>query len=88
LYGHEPNRILFLAHTRISNEDYGPIFSVAEVALNGINLFVRCRTLSFLERNVLFPGEQYCFTCTCKAAWDAHVVLSHMHMSYCFTCTS
>ena len=75
-------------HFRISNEDYAPIFSVVEVALSGINPFARYCTLSFSERNVLFPGAQSCFTCTCKAAWDAHVVLSHMHMSYCFTCTS
>ena len=74
-------------HFRISNEDYAPIFSVVEVALSGINPFARYCTLSFSERNVLFPGVQSCFTCTCKAAWDAHVVLLHMHMSYCFTCT-
>ena len=45
------------------------------------------RTAHF-NASALFPGVQYCFRCTCKAAWDAHVVLSHMHMSYCFTCTS
>ena len=72
----------------ISDEAYGPIFSVAEVPLNGIAPFARCCTLFFSERSVPFPGAQFCFTCTCKAAWDAHVVLSHMHMSYCFTCTS
>ena len=71
-----------------SNEDDGPVFSVAEVPLNGIDPLVRYCTLSFSERNVPFPGEQYCFTCTCKAARDAHVVLYEMHMSYCFTCTS
>ena len=63
-------------------------FSVPEVSLNGIITVTRCCTLVFLERNIPFPGAQSCFTCTCKAAWDVHVVLSHMHMSYCFTCTS
>ena len=82
------NSVVSFTHFRISNEDYAPIFSVVEVALSGINPFARYCTLSFSERNVLFPGAQSCFTCTCKAAWDAHVVLSHMHMSYCFTCTS
>ena len=71
-----------------SNEDDGPVFSVAEVPLNGIDPLVRCCTLSFSERNVPFPGAQSCFTCTCKAARDAHVVLYEMHMSYRFTCTS
>ena len=75
-------------HFRISNEDYAPIFSVVEVALSGINPFARYCTLSFSERNVPFPGAQSCFTCTCKAARDAHVVLYEMHMSYRFTCTS
>ena len=70
------------------NKDYGPIFSVAEVPLNGIATVIRCCTLSFSERNVPFPGAQSCFTCTCKAARDAHVVLYEMHMSYRFTCTS
>ena len=71
-----------------SNEDDGPVFSVAEVPLNGIDPLVRCCTLAFSERNVPFPGTQSCFTCTCKAARDAHVVLYEMHMSYRFTCTS
>ena len=48
------------------NKDYGPIFSVAEVPLNGIDPLVRCCTLAFSERNVPFPGEQSCFTCTSK----------------------
>ena len=51
-----------------SNEDDGPVFSVAEVPLNGIDPLVRCCTLSFSERNVPFPGVQSCFRCTCKAA--------------------
>ena len=71
----------------ISNGDYGHIFLVPEVSLNAAVTLVRYCFLSFSERNVLFPGAQRCFTCTCKAAWDAHVVLLHMHMSYCFTCT-
>ena len=71
-----------------NNEDYGPIFSVAEVSIDDIDPFVRYCTLSFSERNVPFPGAQSCFTCTCKAARDAHVVLYEMHMSYRFTCTS
>ena len=71
-----------------SNEDYGYIFSVAEVPLNDIVTVARCCTLFFSERNVPFPGEQSCFTCTCRAVPHAHVVLSHMCMSYCFTCTS
>ena len=69
------------------NKDYGPIFSVAEVPLNGIATVIRCCTLSFSERNVPFPGEQSCFTCTCLTVPHVHVVLHHMHMSYCFTCT-
>ncbi len=40
-----------------SNEDYGYIFSVAEVSLNGIVTVARCRILFFSERNVSFPGE-------------------------------
>ena len=71
-----------------NNEDYGPIFSVAEVSIDGIVALVRCCTLSFSERNTPFPGELHCFTCTCFTAPHAHVVLSHMCMSYCFTCTS
>jgi len=71
-----------------NNEDYGPIFSVAKVSIDSIVALARYCTLPIPERNVLFSGEQYCFTCTCKTAWDAHVVLYHMHMSYCFTCTS
>ena len=69
------------------NKDYGPIFSVAEVPLNGIATVIRCCTLSFSERNVPFPSEQSCFTCTCLTVPHVHVVLHHMHMSYCFTCT-
>ena len=45
------------------------------------------RTAHF-NASALFPGTQSCFTCTCKAARDAHVVLYEMHMSYRFTCTS
>ena len=71
-----------------NNEDYGPIFSIAEVSINGIVTLVLCCTLSFSERNTPFPGELHCFTCTCFTAPHAHVVLSHMCMSYCFTCTS
>jgi len=71
-----------------SNEDYGYIFSVTEVPLNDIVAVARCRTLFFSERNVSFPGEQPCFTCTCFTAPHVHVVLSQMCMSYCFTCTS
>ena len=70
-----------------NNEDYGPIFSIAEVSINGIVTLVLCCTLSFSERNTPFPGELHCFTCTCFTAPHAHVVLSHMCMSYCFTCT-
>ena len=51
-----------------SNEDYDPIFSIAEVSIDSIVALARYCTLSFSERNILFPGEQYCFTCTCKAA--------------------
>ena len=72
----------------ISNEDYGPIFSIAEVSIGGIVSLARCCTLSFLERNVPFPGEQHCFTCTCFTALDVHVSQSYMYMFYCFTCTS
>ena len=71
-----------------NNEDYGPIFSVAEVPVNSIVTITRCYSLSFSEKNVPFLGAQSCFRCTCKAVRDAHVVLSHMHMSYRFTCTS
>ena len=39
-----------------NNEDYGPIFSVAEVSIDGIVALVRCCTLAFSERNVPFPG--------------------------------
>ena len=56
------------------NEDYSPIFSMAEVPLNGIDPLARCCTLAFSVRNVPFLGAQTCFTCTCKAAWDVHVV--------------
>ena len=78
---------MLLCGELIRNEDYGHIFSVAEVPLNGIATVIRCCTLSFSERNVPFPGAQSCFTCTCKAAWDVHVVLLHMYMSYRSTCT-
>ncbi|MFS3040432.1 hypothetical protein AAH043_20715, partial [Bacteroides nordii] len=50
------------------NEDYSPIFSMAEVPLNGIDPLARCCTLAFSVRNVPFLGAQSCFTCTCKAA--------------------
>ena len=76
------------AQNRYGNEDYGPIFSVAEVFLNGIIAVAWCCSLSLSERNVPFPGEQHCFTCTCFTAPHVHVVLSHMCMSYSFTCTS
>ena len=72
----------------ISDEAYGPIFSVAEVSIDGIVALVRCCTLSFSERNVPFPGEQHCFTCTCFTALDVHVSQLYMYMFYCFTCTS
>ena len=49
-----------------NNEDDGPIFSMAEVPIDGIVSLARCCTLSFSERNVPFPGEQSCFTCTSK----------------------
>ena len=49
-----------------SNEDDGPVFSMAEVPIDGIVILARYCTLSFSERNVPFPGEQYCFTCTSK----------------------
>ena len=71
-----------------NNEDDGPIFSMAEVPIDGIVSLARCCTLSFSERNVPFPSEQSCFTCTCLTVPHVHVVLHHMHMSYCFTCTS
>ena len=71
-----------------SDEDYDPIFSMEEVSVDGIVTVARCCTLSFSERNVPFPGEQSCFTCTCFTAPHVHVVLHHMHMSYRFTCTS
>ena len=56
-----------------SNEDDGPVFSVAEVPLNGIDPLVRYCTLSFSERNVPFPGKLSCFTCTCFTALHVHV---------------
>ena len=71
-----------------NNEDYGPTFSVAEVSILGIFTVARCCTLFLSERNVPFPGELHCFTCTCFTVPHVHVVLSHMCMSYCFTCTS
>ena len=49
-----------------SDEDYDPIFSMEEVSVDGIVTVIRCCTLSFSERNVPFPGEQSCFTCTSK----------------------
>ena len=39
------------------NEDYSPIFSMAEVPLNGIDPLARCCTLAFSVRNVPFLGE-------------------------------
>ena len=71
----------------ISNGDYGHIFLVPEVSLNAAVTLVRYCFLSFSERNVLFPGAQRCFTCTCKAVRHVHVVLLHMCMSCCVTCT-
>ena len=53
-------------YTQNSNEDYDPIFSMEEVSIDGIVTLARCCTLSFSERNVPFPGEQSCFTCTSK----------------------
>ena len=55
------------------NEDYDPIFSMEEVSIDGIVTLARCCTLSFSERNVPFPGEQSCFTCTCFTALHVHV---------------
>ena len=46
-----------------------------------------CRTVLF-NASALFPGAKPCFTCTSKTVRHAHVVLSHMYMSYRFTCTS
>ena len=60
--------ILSFGLNLISNEDYGYIISVAEVPIDGVITLARCCTLSFSERNTLFPGVQPCFTCTCKAA--------------------
>ena len=60
------------------NKDYGPIFSVAEVPLNGIATVIRCCTLSFSERNV---------SPMCSLVLDVHVKQHEMHMSYCPTCT-
>ena len=71
-----------------NNEDDVPIFSMAEVPIDGIVSLARCCTLSFSERNVPFPGEQHCFTCTCFTALDVHVSQLYMYMFYCFTCTS
>ena len=71
-----------------NNEDDGPIFLMVEVPIDGIVTVAWCCTLSFLERNVPFPGEQSCFTCTCFTALDVHVSQSYMYMFYCFTCTS
>ena len=70
-----------------SNEDDGPVFSVAEVPLNGIDPLVRCCTLAFSERNVPFPCGQYCFTCTSKAVRHAHVEQYDMYMWSSETCT-
>ena len=61
---------------------------MAEVSIDGIVTLARCRILSFSERNVPFPGEHSCFTCTCFTALDVHVSQSYMYMFYCFTCTS
>ena len=69
-------------------EDDGLIFLMAEVSIDSIDPLAWCCTLSFSERNVLLPGELSCFTCTCFTVPHVHVVLSHMCMSYCFTCTS
>ena len=69
------------------NKDYGPILSVTEVPLNGIATVARCCTLSFSERNVPFPGEQYCFTCTSKAVRHVHLRQYDMCMWSSFTCT-
>ena len=80
------NRIQFDSN-QISNEDHSSIFSVAEVPVNSIVTVTRCYSLSFSERNVPFPGEQSCFTCTCFTALDVHVSQSYMYMFYCFTCT-
>ena len=71
-----------------SDEDYDPIFSIAEVSIDGIVTLARYCTLSFSERNMPFPGEQYCFRCTCKAVRHVHVGQHDMCISCCFTCTS
>ena len=62
-----------------SDEDYDPIFSIAEVPVDGIDPLVRYCTLSFSERNV---------SPMCSLVLDVHVKQHEMHMSYCFTCTS
>ena len=62
------------------NKDYGPIFSVAEVPLNDIVTVARC-VLCFSQKGTfLFPVS--------SLVLHVHVVLSHMYMSYRFTCTS
>ena len=71
-----------------NNEDDGPIFSMAEVPIDGIVSLARCCTLSFSERNVPFPGVQSYFRCTCKAVRHVHVGQHDMCISCCFTCTS
>ncbi|WP_263667469.1 hypothetical protein, partial [Bacteroides nordii] len=61
-----------------SDEDYDPIFSIAEVPVDGIDPLVRYCTLSFSERNV---------SPMCSLVLDVHVKQHEMHMSYCPTCT-
>ena len=44
--------------------------------------------LCLSQKGTFFPGEQYCFTCTCKAVRHVHVGQHDMCISCCFTCTS
>ena len=81
-------RVLIVIFNTRKEEDEGLVFSMAEVSIDSIDPLARYCTLSFSERNVPFPGKLSCFTCTCFTGPHVHVVLSHMCMSYCFTCTS
>jgi len=45
-------------------------------------------SLVYLPGNAPFLTGGRCFRCTCRTAPHVHVVPLHMHMSYCFTCTS
>ena len=66
-----------------SNEDYDPIFLMVEVPIDGIVTVARCYILSFSEKNVPFPGEQHCFTCTCFTA--LHVYLKQRYTPRLYT---